>query len=207
MKDVLGHSNVVKVISAHEEPHQISIIMHIAGWMNLEQFIQNIDITNEHENCIKPIVRQIIAAVKHIHDRGIAHRDLKLENFVRDESGHVTLIDFGVACETNNHRSEIVGTQATMAPELILKHRQYSAPTLDVWALGCIIFRLATKKDPFRISGKWCLQNYRQQILTGNVVYPNWFSDDLTILISKCLQVDPSARPSVSELQGSRWLE
>lgn len=43
---------------------------------------------------IKHLFPQLVSAIKYLHERDVAHRDVKLENLIVDE-GHLTLIDFG----------------------------------------------------------------------------------------------------------------
>ncbi len=49
------------------------------------------------ENDAAFVFRQVVSAVKYLHDRGIVHRDIKEENLVIDYDLNVQLIDFGSA--------------------------------------------------------------------------------------------------------------
>ena len=49
------------------------------------------------EEVVKFYAIQIIIAVGHLHDQGVVHRDLKLENILLDHDGYLKLIDFGLA--------------------------------------------------------------------------------------------------------------
>ena len=104
------------------------------------------------------IMGQIANGLMYLHNLGIVHRDLKLENVVRGIDEKWKIIDFG-SCTTNMienfgqlnpkekeiFREEIdsVTTNVYQAPEQILINT--TAPVkekVDIWALGCITFTL-----------------------------------------------------------------
>lgn len=65
---------------------------------------------------------QICSALIYIHERGIVHRDIKLNNLMIDQHGDIKVIDFGVSISEYQIRYELedsVGTPHYMAPELI----------------------------------------------------------------------------------------
>ena len=65
---------------------------------------------------------QIVLAVGELHDKGIMHRDLKLENILIDNKGYVKLIDYGLAKILDNSSDlamSYCGTPEYLAPEMI----------------------------------------------------------------------------------------
>jgi serine/threonine protein kinase len=107
-----------------------------------------------------PVLRQILAGLKAIHDAGIVHRDLKSENvfLVADPRGEerAVLMDFGLARAVDGsvpttmpHRvAGLAGTIDCMAPEQI--HGGIPVgPAADVFAVGVLIFELLTGQRPF----------------------------------------------------------
>jgi len=65
----------------------------------------------------------MILAIGHLHARGIAHRDLKLENILLDEHGFIKVIDYGLAkkIQQNSKSYDFLGTFLYMAPEMVTK--------------------------------------------------------------------------------------
>merc|ERR1712186_93072 len=75
-----------------------------------------------HRSQCRVWLYQMIDALQHIHRHGIVHRDLKTENVLLNENGHVVLIDFGTAKDlvrTDLNGPEYVGTPDFMSPECV----------------------------------------------------------------------------------------
>lgn len=73
------------------------------------------------------ILHQLCSAVKYLHERGIAHRDIKTENVMVDCSGQVKLIDFGLAKKFDVGARELLetycGSASYIAPEMLEKKK------------------------------------------------------------------------------------
>lgn len=94
-------------------------------------------------------VAEIHVALMFLHKHNVIYRDLKLENIVFDELGHVKLIDFGLAklTEKGKRTFTICGTPEYMSPEMI-KGKGYTKIT-DYWALGILLHELLVGFPPF----------------------------------------------------------
>lgn len=99
----------------------------------------------------------MVTAVRYMHAQHVAHRDLKLENFmmVNNNSWGIMLIDFGLSFRWSKdmksevsaaEKGKIIGTPYYIAPE-ILAH-DYSEKC-DIWSLGVILYMLVTGTPPF----------------------------------------------------------
>ncbi|MCF2527009.1 serine/threonine-protein kinase [Yinghuangia soli] len=97
---------------------------------------------------------QISAALSEAHTAGILHRDIKPSNVLVTPSGHVKVLDFGIARAADPYATAgrltqtgfIVGTPPYMAPE---QARGFPEPRSDLYALGCLLFELTTGRLPF----------------------------------------------------------
>lgn len=98
------------------------------------------------------IARQIAAALQAAHARGIIHRDIKSENVMRDQTGHVTVMDFGLALVGHEGRltrtSTLMGTIAYMAPEVIQGDEPDAVS--DLYSLGVVLYEMLAGRLPFR---------------------------------------------------------
>lgn len=113
------------------------------------------------EKIARYIFRQLVIALRHLHNRRIAHCDLKSENVLIDSKLNLKIADFGYAryhvdssCNKILYDAhEPVGTVKCNAPELIGQlnvHNEYQADSLDLFACGCLLFEIVMKAQPFR---------------------------------------------------------
>ena len=91
----------------------------------------------------------MVSALAYCHERHVAHRDVKLENFMLDDRKNVKLIDFGFSCCSDKHLKIFCGTPSYMSPEIVSK-KDYSGPQADAWALGVVLYVFLTGHFPFK---------------------------------------------------------
>eukprot|EP00930_Biecheleria_cincta_P030115 TRINITY_DN2089_c0_g1_i1.p1 TRINITY_DN2089_c0_g1~~TRINITY_DN2089_c0_g1_i1.p1 ORF type:complete len:594 (-),score=122.58 TRINITY_DN2089_c0_g1_i1:75-1817(-) len=106
------------------------------------------------EAAIKPIASQVCEAIKLLHDLGIAHRDISLENVLVTETDsrktQVKIIDFGMSTAVRfNHQSR-GGKLYYQAPEIYSEDGPFDAFLFDAFAVGVLLFALATRDYPWR---------------------------------------------------------
>ena len=91
-----------------------------------------------------------------MHQAGVCHRDLKLDNLVLDSDFNLKVIDFGLACSVNGTTGEgfcdnNCGTEGYKAPEITAAiNYNYNPVVTDLFALAVMIFIMYTGRLPFR---------------------------------------------------------
>ncbi|KAE9421033.1 hypothetical protein Angca_002165, partial [Angiostrongylus cantonensis] len=85
--------------------------------------------------------KQIVEGVKYIHSQGIMHRDLKPENILVSSQNLIKIADFGQACLyfPNDDREYEENVIANVFRASIISCRNKYTPSVDIWALGCIL--------------------------------------------------------------------
>jgi serine/threonine protein kinase len=102
------------------------------------------------------VFRQICDGVEYLHELGLAHRDLKLDNCVMTTNNVVKLIDFGTATvfhypgKAYQRATGIVGSDPYLAPEVITQEN-YDPRKTDVWSVAIIFMCMVLRRFPWKI--------------------------------------------------------
>eukprot|EP00440_Ansanella_granifera_P019391 gb/GFBE01021065.1/.p1 GENE.gb/GFBE01021065.1/~~gb/GFBE01021065.1/.p1 ORF type:complete len:414 (+),score=66.83 gb/GFBE01021065.1/:1-1242(+) len=168
------------------------------------------------EEIMVPIAVQIFSAVRMLHELGVAHRDLSLENILLTDVGpgeqRIKLIDFGMSTVTRICRREVRGKQSYQAPEMHTAP-QYDAFLADGFALGVVLFAMAVQDYPWTSTKKNTCQLFEYITTFGFLKFlkkrklrkgtgehlSEVFSTDLADLLQGFFQVEPTARLSLGE--------
>lgn len=143
------------------------------------------------------IGEQIAAGLESAHAAGVVHRDLKPGNVLIGEDGRVVLTDFGIAratrADTRTHETgAVVGTPYYMAPE------QVTGATVDgrtdIYALGLILYELATGSFPFDADTPLAVAVVRLHAQPADPRTVAAIPDGLADVILRCIARDPDAR-------------
>ncbi|KAJ4755069.1 Protein kinase superfamily protein [Rhynchospora pubera] len=214
MKSLKGHPNVVSLVG-----HTVLDLGRSREAMLLMEFCEKSLVsvletrgTNAYfeEKKIVLIFRDVCNAVFAMHCQSppMAHRDLKVENVLLGADGAWKLCDFG-SVSTNHKifdRPEEMGieednirkhtTPAYRAPEMWdLYRKEIISEKVDIWALGCLLYRLCYLKSAFDGESKL-------QVLNGNYRIPDVpkYSPSIINLIKDMLASSPDARPDITQV-------
>ena len=198
----LDHQNIIKFIEFFESPKPnptLNIVQEYADGGDLSEKIKSQKNKPFTESEILDYFTQICLALKHIHEKKIIHRDLKSGNIFLMKSGLVKLGDFGISKgfeRTMDKARTMVGTPYYLSPEII-DNKPYDTKT-DIWSLGVLLYEMMTFKMPFNANS---LPMLSVKILRGNYYPPpSVYTKDLREIVSKCLTVKPSLRPTIQEI-------
>eukprot|EP00168_Porphyra_purpurea_P006538 TRINITY_DN1804_c0_g1_i2.p1 TRINITY_DN1804_c0_g1~~TRINITY_DN1804_c0_g1_i2.p1 ORF type:complete len:521 (+),score=96.45 TRINITY_DN1804_c0_g1_i2:1997-3559(+) len=157
-------------------------------------------------------MRDILSGLAALHDAGIAHRDVKLENLLAVNVAPplvVKIADFGLCATVDGDHpdaclTDLVGTSFYLAPE-ILSGEPYGRP-VDLWAAGVTLYLCLSGRFPY--GGEPA--EYYEQVLDRPVYFPteDWegISADAQSLVQGLLAKDPSQRLTATEALTHPWL-
>lgn len=156
----LCSEKIMPVLALRHDKAYFHLFMNADG-INLSEYIQALtestgspDLNGSGERIYR-IVSDICHAVAYCHRHDIVHHDIKPCNFVISPSdGTVRLIDFGLSePHFSHHQSHCLIVQPLIyrAPELLLANTHYTE-AVDLWAMGCVIYQVASLQNEHAIS-------------------------------------------------------
>lgn len=147
---------------------------------------------------VRGIGLDLCHALAAVHRHGLVHGDVKAENVMREVSGRIVLMDFGAAREFELANSTVVsGTLRYLAPEVL--RGAAPSPASDIYALGVLLFRLASGSFPYAsgdLNGLISEQDRgdRQRLSKLKKGLPA----DLVRAIESAIDIDPAKRPATA---------
>ena len=148
----LNHPNITKILELFEDKEYILIIMEYINGGNLFSFLKKH--RKVSEKTAKLLYRQIILGIKYMHQQGIVHRDIKLENILIDLNNNIKICDFGIGRVLSSPEQPLFdqcGTPMYIAPEILLcsKEKGYKGFPVDIWSSGIVLYILLSGTLPF----------------------------------------------------------
>ncbi|GAA0709870.1 serine/threonine-protein kinase [Dokdonella soli] len=169
----------------------------------VQEFIEGTDLFDDSTKATSPEALykqlwQIASGIANIHEAGVIHRDIKLNNMKLDGEGIIKIFDFGLARDEGPAASTMgfVGTKWFAAPELYGTKVQFST-AVDTYAFGVCATYLITRNLPEELG--------RQPPVAMPVGYLNaeggGIAPDIISLIEACLAANPVDRPSMQQVR------
>ncbi|WVZ11471.1 hypothetical protein V8G54_016001 [Vigna mungo] len=153
------------------------------------------------EPFVRRCTRSIVEGLKHIHERGFVHCDVKLQNVLVFD-GEVKIADFGLAKGKGEKQGkcEFRGTPLFMSPESV-NDNEYEPPA-DIWALGCAVVEMVTGKPAWDVSNGSSIWKLLIRIGVGEELpkIPEELSEEGKDFLEKCFVKDPKNRWSAEML-------
>jgi serine/threonine protein kinase len=190
------HQSIVKIKEVLYTDQNLFIVTEYCPNGELSTYLSNAGELQFPE--IQKFFFQIIHALYFLHERGVAHRDIKLDNILLDEENNLRLADFGFSrySDGSSLMETPCGSPYYAAPE-ILCGKSYDGTKSDIWSAGVVLYILATGKVPWTATNR---KHLYQQISHAQFTVPPYLDVDISITITSCLKPNPANRPSAYEL-------
>eukprot|EP00056_Hartaetosiga_gracilis_P012918 m.208582 g.208582 ORF g.208582 m.208582 type:complete len:486 (-) comp13767_c0_seq2:355-1812(-) len=223
LEDALAEANVlskvqhINIVSYQQvirnSPKLVTIIMEYCAGGDVGEKIARRKFRNQYfdEGTIQLWMVQSCAALEYLHNKGILHRDVKPANLFLSAEAIVKLGDFGIARVLDRNAAlpsqrtskTPVGTPMYFSPEMCSGKRY--GQKADMWALGCVLYELASLRPAFTA--------YNMDSLTAKIkrghhdkYLPPRYGPSLRKLITSLLALNPSHRPSATEMLHNDYL-
>ncbi|KAF7591498.1 Cell cycle serine/threonine-protein kinase cdc5/MSD2 [Aspergillus hancockii] len=170
------------------------------------------DMVKKRRSLSLPEVRrfmiQLCGAVKYLHKRNVAHRDLKMGNLFLDQNMDIKVGDFGLAAmiiseKDEKRRKTLCGTPNYIAPEVLDKSKGGHTQKVDIWSLGVICFAMLTGYPPFQSKTQ---EEIYKKVRSLTYVWPkdsecsNHIPEEAKSLVSSCLNLSENERPDPDDI-------
>jgi len=230
----LEHANVIKVLGhgtgrkSSGQSHLYFIFMELASGGELFDQVIDRGANAMSEATARNFMRQLLAGVEHCHSRGIAHRDLKLENVLLTKDGVVKVIDFGLSHVYQKTASgvfdrsvalkEMCGSKSYAAPE-VLNGTGYDGFLADVWSLGVCLFAMLSGFFPLdeASNNDWRYAKLMEQQQKGRSTTKSvyaWYKRSCTHLSQPVVQmldgmlaINPAQRLTMQAVLAHPWMQ
>lgn len=196
----LSHQNIISLEKMHENSECVYLFTDFVPGTSLFTFLSSQPGKKLTENNCKLIFKQVISAISYCHSLKISHRDIKLENILIHNK-EIKLIDFGFAIANQAKCRTFCGTPSYMAPELVNRD-EYSPFSVDIWALGVLLFAMLSGKFPFHEKIESTLY---ASIRSGKYNIPESVSENAKDLVGLMLCVNAEKRGNAEQILKHKW--
>ena len=161
----------------------------------------------------KAFFYKIIKGIESIHEKGICHRDIKLENILMDGNFNPKFADFDHATENAPNLNVYFGTIPYAAPEII-KNEPYDGFQADIFSLGVTLMNLTFCEYGFDKASKNC--KFYQKIISGQkdeyfkllkTKIDEEISPSFKELFLWMVSYEPKNRPTLKQILSHEWFK
>lgn len=222
MMERLYHPNILCLDEVYEDQFFLHLVTELCQGGTLAQQHANLRRRKRMaftELQAEMVARKMLDAVAYLHERGIAHCDMKPENIVvpaKAGLSKIKLIDFGLSqrleADTTDEGAlplaSYAGTASYIAPE-VYTDQGYGCK-VDCWAIGIILYEMIAGYCPFEFESKEKRKQRYRKIMNSPVYFPDaeWagVTPEMKSFILSLLEKRAGARPTAEEALAHPWL-
>ncbi|KAJ1460127.1 kinase-like domain-containing protein, partial [Pelagophyceae sp. CCMP2097] len=202
----LDHEHIVRLLDAFDDQGTLYLVMELCEGGEIFEALVSGDSYDEADAVA--VLRKMLEALAYLASKGVAHRDVKLENVLLKSRGgrtDVVLADLGIARRFPTRDRSFAGSPYYVSPEVVLGGA-FCAKT-DVWSLGVTAYALLTGTMPFHAESALSLN---RRICEQPVDFdrPQWASVSAAgrAFVARMLTRDVGRRPGAAALLGDPWI-
>ncbi|XP_060003344.1 serine/threonine-protein kinase 32B isoform X1 [Lagenorhynchus albirostris] len=206
----LEHPFLVNLWYSFQDEEDMFMVVDLLLGGDLRYHLQqNVHFT---EGAVKLYICELALALEYLQRYHIIHRDIKPDNILLDEHGHVHITDFNIATvvKGTEKASSMAGTKPYMAPEVFQVYVDggpgYSYP-VDWWSLGVTAYELLRGWRPYEIHSATPIDEILNIFKVERVHYSSTWCKGMVALLKKLLTKDPKSRlSSLGDVQSAPYL-
>lgn len=206
----LEHPFLVNLWYSFQDEEDMFMVVDLLLGGDLRYHLQqNVHFT---EGAVKLYICELALALEYLQRYHIIHRDIKPDNILLDEHGHVHIADFNIATVVKGAEkaSSMAGTKPYMAPEVFQVYVDggpgYSYP-VDWWSLGVTAYELLRGWRPYEIHSATPIDEILNMFRVERVHYSSMWCKGMVALLKKLLTKDPESRlSSLGDVQSAPYL-
>jgi serine/threonine protein kinase len=182
----INHPFIVRLYFSFQNAERLFMILDFCPGGDLGGCLQEEGCFDEARSRI--YLAEILTALEELHKRDIIYRDLKPDNILLDQEGHVMLTDFGLSkqevSEYFTGAKSFCGSVAYLAPEML--KRMGHGKAVDWYLLGVVLFEMLTGLPPYYAESK---EELFKNIETAPLHIPSNVSQEAKSLLKKVLEI------------------
>lgn len=196
----LRHPNLLYIEDFTSDDFNFYIITKYCQKGDLDNYIFNSGPFSE--NVGRNFFRSLVTVVSFLHEKGITHRDLNLENILLESDFNIVFAGLDFSPRDPDPILLRHTNLLYLAPEII-KGQSHTQIYTDMWSLGVILYSIICGRMPWVSSDEAVLAG---QISNSSFVFPLCFSTELTDLIKGLLEANPILRLGPEDALSHSWM-
>ena len=195
----MSHHNIVNLLDIGDNPASPYLVFEFVDGKTLK------DIITEHgqlpQGTSVQIAIRILSALRHAHEAGVIHRDIKPQNILVDKQGYIKVSDFGIARMVGTHTADVDEKQGVMGSVHYFSPEQARGETAtfasDLYSVGCVLYEMLTGRVPFEGETQVSVAMQHVQATAQPVrELASDVSPSIEAVIKKAMEKDPANRYS-----------